>query len=362
MKKILVIITTAFVEFGGLTTVMMNYYRNMEKNGLRIDFASTNAIDSTLNTELKDNGSQYYNLGPRNSNPIKYAHNLDRLLKGGDYDVVHVNANSATVSLELSVACKNNVPCKIVHIHNSIGNHKYMHKILQPVLFHLCDVFLACSEKAGHWAYNDREFEVLNNAVDTKKYSFDQGRRKLIREKIAVTEDAFVIGHVGKINEQKNHGFLLEVFNEFHKRYANSYLLLVGDGALRETIEVKAKDLGLIDNVIFAGMCSNVCDYLTAMDCFVFPSLWEGLPLSLIEAQSSGLPCVVSSNITQESNVTQKVIYLSVDENTRIWSDKIYETMNQDRLSESQDNIERIKNNGFDIYENACALRKIYLG
>lgn len=362
MRKILVIITTAFVEFGGLATVMMNYYRKMNKENLKIDFASTNMIDSKLENELKDNESQYYNLGSRKRNPIKYAHNLNKLLKNGDYDVVHVNANSATVSLELSVAYINRVSCKIVHIHNSRGNHRYVHKLLQPVLFGLCDVPLACSKKAGYWAYNDRDFIVLNNAVDTKKYSFDKDARKRIREKLDVTEDDFVVGHVGKINEQKNHSFLLDVFYQFHKQHENAYLLLVGDGGLRKTIEEKVKDLGLAGNVFFVGMCSNVSDYLTAMDCFVFPSLWEGLPLSLIEAQASGLPCIASNNITAESNVTQKVVYMSLDEDIKIWSDKISETMNQDRLSECESNLKLIKQNGFDIYENANALRKIYLG
>lgn len=362
MRKILVIITTAFVEFGGLTTVMMNYYRKMNKENFKIDFASTNIIDSKLDNELKDNGSQYYNLGPRKRNPMKYAYNLKKLLKNGNYDVVHVNANSATVSLELIVAYISRVSCKIVHIHNSRGNYKYIHKLLQPVLFSLCDVPLACSEKAGHWAYNDRDFIVLNNAVDTKKYSFNKDARKRIREKLAVTEDDFVVGHVGKINEQKNHSFLLDVFNQFHKQHENSYLLLVGDGGLRKTIEEKVKNLGLTGNVFFVGMSSNVSDYLTAMDCFVFPSLWEGLPLSLIEAQASGLPCIVSNNITSESNVTQKVVYMSLDEDIKIWSDKISGTMNQDRLLECESNLKLIKQNGFDIYENANALRKIYLG
>lgn len=359
MKKILIVITTAFVEFGGLTTVALNYYRFMDKTGMQIDFASTNAPDPSLTEKIKKEGSRYYNLG-RRSNIFVYRKNLQTLIEKNKYDVIHIHSNSATATLELQIAKKTNVCQRIIHIHNSTCSHMMLHRLLKPYFDKLYTYPIACSYKAGEWIFPKDKFTILNNAIDTDRFAFAETVRKRIRDQYHL-ENCFVLVHVGKINEQKNHTFLVDVFVKVLQNCPSARLLCVGDGPLRERILEQAKGCGVEDKIIITGMQKNVNEYLTAGDCFVFPSLWEGLPLSLVEAQASGLRCIVSDKITTEANVTGKVRYLSLETPVSEWAEQILAAAEYDRMVESEDNIRLIAENGFSIQKNANRLRKIYL-
>lgn len=359
MKKVLVLISTEFVSYGGLTTVMMNYYRAMDKNNLIIDFASTNIARFELVNELKTNGGNYYCLGNR-KNILQYTNNLKELLKSNKYDIVHVNANSTTSIMELSIAKRFNVKSRIVHIHNSVCNSRILHNLLHKSFTRSYTTAIACSNAAGEWIFGKNNFIILNNAVDTKKYSYDSAAREEIRKKHNIG-NTFVLGHVGKINEQKNHDFLIEIFSEFVKLNKESKLLIVGDGPLRESIKIKAERYNLLDKVIFSGMCSDVDKYLSAMDCLVFPSKWEGLPLSLIEAQSSGLKCITSLNVTQEANLSNKVKYLDLSVPAGKWAKEIQKFGEYDRDEECNQNVNLIKKTGYDVYTNSSKLRELYI-
>lgn len=359
MKKILIVITTAFVEFGGLTTVALNYYRFMDKTGMQIDFASTNEPDLSLTEELKKWGSRYYNLG-RRSKIFFYRKNLQALIEKNRYDVIHIHSNSATATLELQIAKKANVCQRIVHIHNSTCSHMKLHRLLKPFFDKYYTYPVACSYKAGEWIFPKGKFTILNNAIDTKRFEFAEIARNRIRNQYHL-EHCFVLVHVGKINEQKNHTFLVDVFVKVLQSCPSARLLCVGDGPLRENILEQAKGCGVEDKIIITGMQKNVNDYLAAGDCFVFPSLWEGLPLSLVEAQASGLRCIVSNRITTEANVTGKVQYLSLELPVSEWAEQILSVVEYDRAAECEDNIRLIAENGFSIQKNADRLRKIYL-
>lgn len=360
MKRILIVINTAFVEFGGLTTVVMNYFRFMDKSGMRIDVASTNKADAKLIKEVKAAGGRYYNLGAR-KNILKYVKNLRTVIRKNHYDIVHVHGNSATATLELltSKLCK--VPKRIIHIHNSTSSHMFIHKMLMPVFQRSCTHRIACSEKAAAWIFKPGTYKILNNAIDTKRYGFSEIIRNEYREKYNLKEQ-FVLCHVGKMNTQKNHSFLIKIFSEVVKKLPDARLVLVGDGDLRDEIKNLVKDYNIEENVIFAGMCSNVQDYLSMSDAFVFPSLWEGLPLSLVEAQASGLKCFASDKVTAEANVTKKVSYLSLDYSPAKWAEKIMAAYGYDRRNECDSNIKSITSEGFNIYYNAEKLRSLYLG
>lgn len=360
-RKILIIITTAFVPYGGLTTVMMNYYRAMDKTGLQIDFASTNDPPKVLLDELKANGSEYFNLRDRKKQLPKYLKNLKAVLKNGHYDVVHVNGNSATMAFELKVAKKYGVPVRIAHGHNSKTSHSIVHGFLKPLFNKMYTHAISVSKTAGDWLYGGNKYIILNNAIDLEKYKFNKEIRDKVRRDLKI-DSKFVVGNVGKLNEQKNHTFLLKVFAELKKIRGDVCLLLVGGGHLETDLRNECKNLNIENDVIFTGMVDNASDYFQAMDVFVFPSSFEGLGMAVIEAQANGLHCFASVNVPKETKVSTLITYLDLTDTPAKWAKKItyYNTVAQ-RKVDSDEAIKEIRKNGYDITCEANKLQKIYL-
>ena len=356
-KKILIVITTAFVPYGGLTTVMMNYYRAMDKTGLQIDFASTNDPPKDLLNELKSNGSNYFNLGNRKKQLPKYLKNLKAVLKKEQYDIIHVNGNSATMAFELRTAKKCGVLMRIAHGHTTQTDHIILNRLLKRAIKKSYTYAIAVSSKAGNWLYGSDKYEILKNAIDVNVYKYNEAVRRRIQSELSI-KNKCVIGHLGKIYEPKNHDFLIDIFYEIKKINNDTCLLLVGDGELKDKIKSKCEHLKLED-VIFTGMVSNVYDYFQAMDLFVFPSLWEGSPLALIEAQASGLACIVSTNVTTDSKCTERTVYMDLAAGAKAWAQKVIEVSNN--LSNRADVIDEIRHCGYDIQTEAKKLRMIYL-
>lgn len=298
--KVLMLITTSFVPYGGLTTVAMNYYRNIDHSMFQVDFASTNDCLQKLSEELTKSGSRYFKLPSRMRSPLLYMRKLYDI--SGKYDIVHIHGNSATTVLELLPAKLAGVKKRIVHIHNTKSDHPIAHTLLYPLMKYLMTDAVACSNAAGEWIFKNGNYNVLNNAIDLSKYSYNDVTRTQIRLEYGIDPDSFVIGHVGKFVEQKNHLFLIDVFSKVIEKNKNAKLMLVGDGPMRNNIEEKIKERKLNTQVVLCGMQENASKFLSAMDIVVFPSLWEGLPLSLLEAQANGLLCVASDVITSEVN------------------------------------------------------------
>lgn len=355
MKKVLIVITTRFVSYGGLTTVAMNYYRNI--SSVHMDFASTNAVSQILEDELTERGSVYYQLPPR-TNVVAYYQRLKGVCRG--YDIIHVHANSATSAVELMAAKKVGVKERIVHIHNTTCDHTKIHNVLKPLFDRLYTKGIACSKAAGEWIFTKTGFEILNNAIDVQQYKFDKSDRFEVRHMYSIGEDSVVIGHVGKFVAQKNHGFLIDCFSLIFKSVPDSYLLLVGDGKLRKEIEQKVSSLGLSNHVIFSGMVDTSAAYLSAMDCLVFPSRWEGLPLSVLEAQANGLKCIISDKITPEVAVTGLVNFLNIADSAEMWAQKTLNNIRYDRFAASSKGIYELRKNNYDVLYNAHVLEKIY--
>lgn len=358
MKRVLVIITTAFVRTGGLTSVMMNYWRAMDKTGLSFDFASTNAIDDLLNAEISKEGCNYYQLPPRKQ-VLNYFNTLRKICKG--YDVVHVHANSATSVLELLAAKKAGVPQRIHHNHNSNTKYPFLNKVLRPLFVYSYTDAIACSEAAGEWLFGKGKYIVLPNAIDIEKFKFNLHVRKRIRDEFKINEDEFVIGHVGKFVEAKNHGFLVEIFSKYHSKHPNSKLLLVGDGILRTQIESCIKNSGCADAIILAGLRSDISDLVQAFDVFVFPSIHEGLPLSVLEAQSSGLPCIISSNIDKKVAVGCDVVIKDLSDGDESWAEAIsLFDFKKSREERCLKNYKLITDAHYNIMNEANQLKEFY--
>lgn len=361
MKRILITINTAFVEYGGLATVMLNYYRAMNKKDLQIDFVSTNEITPELDKELQDNNSHYYNIGMRTLNLkiVKYLYKLSRVLKKGNYDVIHINGNSSTMILELLVARMHHIPVKMVHGHNSHSDYPKLHKFLLPFFVKLCDIRIATAKLVGDWLYGGAEYIVLNNAIDTTKYMFNPDSRMRCRERLGIS-DKFVIGHVGKMNAAKNHHFILKVFQKMKQKRPEAVLLLVGDGPLRHEIEKECQQYHISDSVILAGMQDDASAYLQAMDAFIFPSNWEGLGLALVEAQAAGLKCLASLNVPREAKASDNVRFLDTNSSVDIWVNNIMSIPPYDRMEKSKEACACIQERGYDIATQAVKLEQLY--
>ena len=359
MKKILVVVTTAFVKTGGLTSVMMNYWRSMDKTDLSFDFASTNMIDDLLYEEISKEGCHYFQLPPR-KHVINYYSALRDLCKG--YDIIHVHANSATSVIELLAAKMAGISKRIHHNHNSKTQYPFLNKILHPLFVHMYTVAIACSDAAGEWLFGAGNYTILPNAIDINKFKYNPQIRNVIRDEFKIKENEFVVGHIGKFVDAKNHEFLIKLFTLYHAKHQYSKLLLVGDGALRSKIEYWIDESGCKDAIILAGLRSDIAALVQAFDVFVFPSIYEGLPLSVLEAQASGLPCIVSSNVNSAVKVGRDVLLKDLIEGEQNWAD----TIDQLDYSVSRDerclkNYKLITDAHFNIKSEANKLLNIYL-
>lgn len=358
MKKMKVlIINTVRFRLNGITSVIMNYYRKMNKNDMKIDFIVINEITDEYKDELYKNNSEIFYLS-RKSNPIKYIIGLKKILKNNNYDVIHVHGNSSLMLIEAILAKYFGVPVRIVHSHNTTCNYKKLHKFLQPILNKTANYGFACGEEAGKWLFKNKKYELIKNGIDLDLFKYDEYKRCEIRKKLNIG-DRKLIGHIGNFIYQKNHEFLIDAFNELLKRDKNYVLLLISDGELLENIKEKVNNLGIMKNVIFLGKTTKVSDYLQAMDIFLLPSHFEGLPVVLIEAQSLGLQCIVSEKVSKEAQITELMKFLPISD-TDPWVNEIINTNLDDRKDKSVMAQLLIEKNGYNIANSAYKVKNFY--
>lgn len=360
--KVLMVCTVP-TEKSGIPNVIFNLIKSFitqkEENKLELGYISINKLSGTFSALLDEYSVDYYEIKRNILNPLGYIIELSR--KAKEYDIIHVHGNSATMVLEMIAAKIAKIPIRIAHSHNTTCNMKVIDKLARPLFYRLCNGRMACGEEAGKWLFGSKDFLILNNGIESQKFRFNLDDRNRIREELGL-KDSIVIGHIGNFVEAKNHKFLISIFNEFHKISPSSKLLLLGDGPLRNDIIELVKKIGLHNDVIFTGSVDNPEDYMNAMDVIVMPSLFEGLPLTLIEEQANGLPIIASDNITKDANITNLVQYKSLQDDAKSWATQIYDTiLKSSRTYEiSLNAIEQIRKNNYDIYSVASTLRKYY--
>ena len=358
--KVLIINTVRF-RLNGITSVIMNYYRNMDKRDVQTDFVVVNEISQEYCRELEADGCHIHLL-PRKKNPLAYMLGLFRIMRRNRYDIVHIHGNSAMMLFDVLPARLAGVPVRIVHSHNTTCSHMKLHKLLLP-WFRKCYTHgFACGQEAGKWLFGQESFVELKNGINLRAYRYDESVRKDFREKIHAGEK-IVLGHVGNFIEQKNHSFLLDWYAKLAGDNDNYLLLLISDGALLEPMKQKAEQLNLQDKVLFLGKTTEVPGYLQAMDAFVLPSLHEGLPVVLIEAQAAGLPCYVSDRVTPQADLTHSLTFLPIDD-ASVWSQRLAEETqrwkNSDRNRNCADWQQMIAAEGYDVTQNAGRLMQLY--
>lgn len=307
--RILTILTTPY-GVNGISTVVKNFYLAIDKKKYHIDFAAVNSPNGNIIDELNANGSNWYVLPRRSRQIIAYIQCLSKILKSNNYDIVHVHGNSRTIAIELFLAKLFKVPIRIAHGHATYTKHPIIHNILSILFFKVVTLGIAVSKDAGNFLFGKYPFEVLENGIEVEKYSFHKENRFKVRNSFSVSDNEILIGNIGRFSQEKNHKFLVKVFKELQKSNNKYKLLLVGDGKLKSSIESQLKDLNLLNKVIFTGNIDNVAEILSAIDIYVVPSVNEGLNITLIEAQASGIPCVASNYIPSEVKLTERFYFL----------------------------------------------------
>ena len=356
--RILHVVT--YMGRGGLETMLMNYYRHIDRDLVQFDFLTHRQERAAYDDEIESLGGIIYRLPRLVPWSRTYQYALDTFFKSHpEYRIVHVHQDCLS-SVILKVAQRNGVPVRIAHSHSSAQdkNLKYPIKLYYRRLIprFATDLF-ACGKDAGDWMFGGATFQVLNNAIDAASYRYDLQKASQMRQNLNIPQNALVIGHVGRFSPPKNHEFLVDIFAALYKTVQNVFLLLVGDGDLRPKIEEKVRSLGLTEHILFTGIRSDVPDLLQAMDVFVFPSLYEGLPVTMVEAQAAGLPCVISEQIPRDCDLTELVHRISLDDDPALWAEQILSV----KTSLRKDTGEQIVAAGFDIIENVKQLQNYYL-
>jgi len=345
---------------GGAESMVMNLYRAVDRSIIQFDFIVHSEKKGEFNDEIEQLGGKIY-VCPKfkGHNIFQYKLWWETFFREHkEYRILHSHIRSCA-SLYIPVAKKHGLKT-IIHSHstsNGKGFKSLAKKILQYPLRYQADYLVACSKEAGEWlfgkAYLRRgKYMIIPNAVDVKKFSLNENVRNDYRKQLGV-EGKIVFGNVGRFHESKNHMFLLDVFSEIHRRNGNTVLMLVGDGYLRSVIENRIHQLGLDNSVILTGTRSDVPNLMQAMDVFLFPSLWEGLPVTLVEAQAAGLPCLVSDRITTDADISNLIHRLSIDDVSK-WADLALSPL------ERHDVSKEIKASGFDIKDSAKFLTTFY--
>lgn len=348
---------------GGEENFVMNIYRQINKDDIQFDFLVGQRQEQKFffEDEILKRNDKIYKIPSKSKRPIASFIYTYRIVKDNQYKVVHRHSDNSLMFVDLLAAALGGAKIRIAHSHNSNIDGKLsiaLHYFFRPILNIAATNKFACSNEAGKWLYGKRNtYRIIKNGIDLDKFNFSPSIRKKMRRLYNI-DNSLVLGHVGRFAEVKNHKFLLQIFKKVKSIYNGSCkLILVGEGKLLEEIKKNSQDAGILHDIIFAGNQSNVSAWLQMMDVFVFPSLYEGLPVSLIEAQASGLPCIISDKISRECVITKSVYLLSLEDKIDLWVDNILKVKENERKSEK----ELIIKSGYDIKSIVNELAKLYL-
>lgn len=359
MKKCKVLtVSTVELSMGGITTVIMNYYKNINKKEVQMDFVVNRKIEACFEEIIKKNHSQIYIL-IRNKNPLKYIFQLSAIIKENNYEVIHVHGNSATMVVDLLAAMIGGVKIRIAHCHNTECMHRVIHKLLMPVFDLTYTKALACSVEAGKWIFGEGNFDVLPNGISVNDYRFSRKDSIEIREELHL-EDKLIIGHVGYMNRQKNHLKLLGILKELKGLHKNVHLLCVtGSDQIPDKLQQLIKDYHLENEVTVFFRRNDVNRLMQGMDVFVFPSLYEGLGIALLEAQAAGLPCIASDRVPIEVDIMGRIEFCPLEESNLDWAHRIL-TMELPTDEERERCNNYMLHSEFDIKKSCKKIMALY--
>lgn len=350
MEKLLCIV--GGMNTGGAETFLMKLYRTLPLEKYQMDFCVTNPQKGFYDDEILRMGGKIIHIPKKTKNPISNFMNIVKIVKKGKYkNVIRISQHSLS-AIDLLAAKIGGAKNLIFRSSNSnsCGNktNALIHEIFKPLAVIIPNKKIAPSDTAAIHMFGKRSYEkgkviLLNNGVPLEKFRYNKEIRQKLRRKLKI-EDKFVIGHIGRFTEQKNHKFLLDVFKEYLKINSHSILMLIGDGPLKDDVINYAQKIEVQDKIMYLGLRNDTNELYQCMDCFVFPSLYEGMPNTVIEAQTSGLRCVISDTITKDVKLTTRVDFCSLKD-IKDWINKITES--KDR----EETYKQIKEQGYDIQD-----------
>lgn len=358
-QRILQILTA--MNRGGAESMVMNYYRTLDRSRYQFDFLVNREARGDFDEEIESMGGRIFRSMP--IRPWTYPQYFSWLNKffrehAGEFVAVHghIQENSGfSLKYAKKYGVRNLVSSS--HIANMGIDYKFLFRQFGKLWTnHYAVTKLACGQKAGEFLYGQRPFKILHNAIDTRQYVINEASREAVRTSVGASPDTVVIGNVARLNPQKNHQFILDVFAKVLKRQPNALLLLVGEGELESRLKNQANHLGINDKVRFMGLRSDVNDVLQAFDVFFMPSLFEGLPVSVIEAQAAGLPCVLSDAVDHQTDITGQVQFYPLTMSHEEWANRLCDAAALGKC----DNTRLIENAGYDVHKNLAQLLNFY--
>lgn len=360
MKPIRILQVVTTMNRGGLETMLMNYYRQLDKGKIQFDFLTHRNDPAQYDEEIEALGGKIYHLPILNPFSKNYRYELSRFFKTHpEYKIVHSHLDCLS-AIPLNYARKHGVPIRIAHGHSASQNKnmKYIVKrYYKRLIPEYATKIFACGDKAGTWMFGKNKYEVFYNAIDAERYVYSLNTARKVRAQINIPSDALVVGHVGRMDHAKNQSYIIDIFMNFHKEHQNSHLVLIGSGPLRDELKQKSVIYGIHNSVHFLGVRSDVPDLMQAMDCLLFPSLFEGLSLVMIEAQAAGLPVLASSAVSKECAITDLVKFMSLDEAPEKWANKLWRMVQQ---TKRRNTYEEIVVAHYDIKANVKWLEEFY--
>lgn len=364
MIKILQVLPT--LNRGGLETFVMNVYRAIDRNVVQFEFLTYRENGDYMN-EIKDMGGIIYHISERNKGIMNFNRELDTFFKRheGEYSAIHCHASSLSSIEPLYYAKKYGIPIRIIHSHSSsiLGNklHFVTHCIGKALISSLANRYIGCSDKALDWMFAKTKIRkdavIVRNGIDINLFKYNEEIRKRVRKDLGLSDNDIVVGHIGRFSAVKNHSMLIDIFADLKRKVPTSKLLLVGVGELEMEIMSKVRVLNLQDSVSFLGLRTDTAVLYQAMDIFVMPSIYEGLPLVLIEAQATGLPVLCSNSISHMSKITNNYNELSIRDDISKWSSQIINIVKNYKRKDEHLSIVKA---GFDINTVADYLTDLY--
>lgn len=360
MAPIRILQVVPAMEAGGLESFIMNVYRHINRQQVQFDFLYHYSRPCFFDDEIEALGGHIHRSTVREDNNLpRYFKAMDQLFsEHPEYHILHGHYTGFAVFYNRA-AKKHGLPVRIVHSHNT-QTEKSLTGLLDSALSSFCKGdathLFACGQQAGTALFGNKPFEVYPNGVDLSKFAFNASLRQQTRQKFSIPEKALLYGHVGRFTQQKNHGLLLDIFACLAQKQPEAMLLLAGEGPLEANAKEMARGLGLESRVIFAGVQRDTSALYSAFDCFLLPSLFEGLPVVIVEAQASGLPCFVSSTVSPEAKLTEGLHFLPLENSAENWATAIAALP----LARAN-NRQALLDAGYDISTTAQRLTEFYL-
>ena len=365
-RPIRVLMLFTILNRGGAETMVMNYYRVIDRSKVQFDFVVHREEEGDYEEEIRSLGGKIYRTMPLRPHTFgKYEKQISSFFDAHpEYRIIHGQCSESGYFF-YKEAARRGIPVIIAHAHNSHVKfdlkwivRTWMKHQMRPYLTH----YFACGEEAAEWLFGKQLAKnaiILKNAINTLQYKFDEQLREKKRKELRLASSTLTICHIGRFDKVKNHSFILDIFEKLLKKRPDAHLLLIGDGVLRKQTENKAKEKGILAQVRFLGVRKDVNELLQAADVMVFPSLFEGLGIAVVEAQCTGMPCIISDIIPNEVMITDLVEKVSLRESASSWAEKLIAATT--RTFDRPAYAEKVASAGYDIKSNSRWLENFYL-